>query len=126
MPEDSKTPLPTGTDEQDDQEVRYPPDAPAAATYVLDRFEDNGLAVLEDEAGRSFNVPRFWLPRGLSEGDVVVVELQDVISEDDLDFATHYRGLDLYVDQAATDARRNRARDLRERLPKAPAGDLEL
>ena len=125
MPEDSKPPLPTGNDEQDAQPVRHPPDAPLAATYVLDRFEDN-LAVLADEAGRSFNVPRFWLPRGLSEGDVVVVELQEIVSEDDLDFATHYRGLDLYVDQEATDARRDRARDLRERLPKAPAGDLEL
>ena len=97
-----------------------------AATYVLDRFEDEAWAVLEDEAGHTFNVPRFWLPSDLGEGDVLVVEQQEIVSEDELSFATHYRGLDIYVDKEATEARKDRAKDLRNRLSKGPSGDLEL
>ena len=99
---------------------------PLNATYILDRFEDNGWAVLEDENGISFNIPRFWLPDDLAEGDVVVVEQQELLSEDEADFATGYRGLDIYTDQEATQQRRERARDLRDRLAKGPTGDLDL
>ena len=102
------------------------PQPSEATTYVLDRFEDGGWAVLEDEAGHTFNVPRFWLPGELSEGDVVVVEQQEIISEDEAGFAVGYRGLDIYVDSDATAARREHARNFRDRLPKGPSGDLDL
>ena len=99
--------------------------ASPAATYVVDRFEDNHLVVLEDEQGVSLTIPRHWLPSELAEGNVVV-EPQAFISEDDADFTTAYRGLDIYIDPDATRARRKRARDLRDGLPKAPEGDLSL
>ena len=70
--------------------------------------------------------PASWLPTDLKEGDVVVVEQQELVSEDELSFATGYRGLDLYVDSDATAARREHARNLRDRLPHSPSGDLEL
>ena len=115
MPEDSET---------HEQEPAAQPSE--TATYVLDRFEDGDLAVLEDETGHTFNVPRFWLPSDLKEGDVVVVEQQELVSEDEADFAVGYRGLDIYVDPDATAARREHARDRRDRLPKGPSGDLKL
>ena len=102
------------------------PQLSEAATYVFDRLEDGGWAILEDEAGHTFNVPRFWLPGDLKEGDVVVVEQQELVSEDEADFAVGYRGLDIYVDPDATAARRDHARNLRDHLPKGPSGDLEL
>ena len=71
-------------------------------------------------------MPRTWLPSELSKGDVVVVEQQELISGDEAGFATSYRGLDVYVDPAATQARREHANDLRDRLPKGPEGDLSL
>ena len=113
---------------QEDSETyeQESPPQPSAATYVVDRLEDNNLVVLEDEAGHTFNVPRFWLPTDLKEGDVVVVEQQEVISEDEADFAVGYRGLDIYVDADATVARHEHARNLRDRLPKRPEGDLKL
>ena len=97
-----------------------------AASYVVDRLEDADLVILEDEQGRSLTVPRAWLPNELGEGDVVVVEQQELISEDEAGFTTSYRGLDVYVDHAATQARRERADDLRNSLPKGPEGDLSL
>ena len=96
------------------------------ATYVVDHLEDNGWVVLEDEQGHTFNLPRFWLPSELAEGDVVVVEQQELISEDGLDSQLGYRGLDIYVDTDATKARKERAKDRRDRLPKGPEGDLSL
>ena len=102
------------------------PKPPPNATYILDRFEDNGWAVLEDENGISFNIPRFWLPDDLAEGDVVIVEQQELLSEGGADFATGYRGLDIYTDQEATRQRRERDKDLRDRLAKGPTGDLDL
>jgi len=36
-----------------------------ASLYTVDRFEDNDLAVLEDNRGCSLIVPRAWLPEDL-------------------------------------------------------------
>lgn len=57
------------------------PDESKALSHVVDRFEDD-LVVLEDEQARSLTVPRAWLPDKLSEGDVPVIEQQELVSED--------------------------------------------
>lgn len=40
--------------------------------YTIDRFEGSEWAVLEDEQGTTFLVPRRWLPTQARERDVVV------------------------------------------------------
>ena len=112
----------TNSSEQNESTI----DQDGSASYILDRFEDNGWAVLEDEDGISFNVPRFWLPDDLAEGDVVVVEQQELLSEDEAYFTTGYRSLDIYTDKEATQARQDRAKELRDSLSKGPQGDLSL
>jgi hypothetical protein len=61
---------------------------------TIDRFEGT-LAVLEFD-GRTFNVPRALLPPEASEGDVLRFAIE--------------------IDQAATDARRQRVRSLESKL----------
>ena len=43
--------------------------------YVVDRFEGT-WAVLEDEQGKTFLLPRRWLPTQAGEGDVVIETAQ--------------------------------------------------
>ena len=38
--------------------------------FFLDKVEDGGWARLEREDGKSFDVPRDWLPEAASEGEV--------------------------------------------------------
>lgn len=80
-------------------------------------------AVLEREDGEVFNVPRFWLPPALHEGDVLVLEvLPDLFDMQDETGIT----LNLYVDAEATEQRREQAKAKRGRLKKGPAGDISL
>ena len=44
--------------------------------YIIDRFEDAAWAVLEDQQGKTFLVPRRWLPTQAREGDVVSATAQ--------------------------------------------------
>ena len=44
--------------------------------YTIDRFQDTAWAVLRDEQGKTFLVPRRWLPVQAREGDVVVEKAQ--------------------------------------------------
>ena len=85
-------------------------------SYVLDRFEDNDLAVLETDEGESIAVPRTQLPPEASEGDVLIT-----LNGSDLDGSVHYA-----VDFEATEERRRSAGELRESIPKVSEGDLEL
>ena len=39
--------------------------------HTIDRFEQPQWAVLEDDSGRTFTVPRVWLPEGATEGAVL-------------------------------------------------------
>ena len=86
--------------------------------YIIDRFEGTDWAVLEDERARSFNVPRQWLPSNAREGDVVQA------SEHEAGVAT--KSLRFELDPAARDAQLTNVRQLRERLPRAPKGDVSL
>lgn len=86
--------------------------------YVVDRFEGNEWAVLEDERGRTFTVPRNWLPSGGREGDVLRASDQDAGAE--------ARSIKFELDSAAREQQLGKARELRDRLPRAPKEDVSL
>lgn len=85
------------------------------ATYILDRVEDGVWAVLEPEdEGTALELPRGWLPDEASEGDVILAELE-------ADGLVRFR-----ADAEATAKRTERLRELRDKIPRGPSGDLEL
>lgn len=84
--------------------------------FVIDRFEDNDIAVLEASDGESIYIPRGHLPEEAHEGDVVLL-LPEALWEADVRYE---------IDMDATIERQERARALRVALPKAEEGDLEL
>jgi hypothetical protein len=88
------------------------------ATFVVDRIEDGEIAVLEDEEGRTFPVPRAWLPGGIREGDVVRLALEN----DDRD----ERVLRFTLDPEVRERRREEILALRQRLTRGPGGDISL
>lgn len=84
--------------------------------FTLDRFEDNGLAVLETDDGDSVVVPRAQVPPEAREGDVLL-ELDSAVIDGSVRYA---------VDFEATERRKREIAELRASLPKAEEGDLEL
>ena len=86
--------------------------------YVtLERFEDNGWAVLERADGETFNVPREWIPEQAREGDVLSVER---------DLEGKASRLLLAIDPEETERRRDEAQTWYDATPKVGEGDLEL
>ncbi|MEX2531290.1 MAG: DUF3006 domain-containing protein [Gemmatimonadota bacterium] len=82
---------------------------------VVDRVEDGEWAVLESQdAGRSFPIPRTWLPEAATEGDVLLVERT---GDGEVRFT---------VDGDDTAQVTERMRALRESIPRGPSGDFEL
>lgn len=88
------------------------------ATLVIDRFEGE-LAVLEQD-GRTFELPRAWLPPEAAEGEVLRLSVYTNARSPALSFLRFMR------DQGETRARREEAAALRAALPKGPEGDVEL
>jgi hypothetical protein len=86
--------------------------------YTIDRFEGTAWAVLEDEQGKTFLVPRRWLPTHAREGDVVV-ETEQAPDNDTV-------SIRLDLDPQARDERLKNAERLREQLPRGPKGDISL
>ena len=84
--------------------------------FILDRFEDNDLAVLEADDGITFDVPRAQIPPEAHEGDVLVE-----LPENEFDGEVRYA-----VDFEATKRQRREVSDLRASLPTVADGDLEL
>ena len=84
--------------------------------HIIDRFEDNGLAVLETDGGESVTVPRAVVPPEAKEGDVLL----------ELDVSVIDGPLRYTVDFEATEQRKREVAELRASLPQAPEGDLEL
>ena len=84
--------------------------------YIIDRFENNNLAVLETDNGTTLDVPRDHLPPEAHEGDVLVE-----LNGGDLGGEVRYA-----VDFEATEQRRREASDLRASLPTVDESDLEL
>jgi hypothetical protein len=85
--------------------------------YTIDRLENGEWAVLEDEQGRTFTVPRAWLPGGVREGDIIAVS--DAPGGD-------ARLLRFVIDQHERDERLAEARRRRAQLPRGPKGDVSL
>lgn len=86
-------------------------------TCVLDRFEDNNIAVLEREDGTTFDIPAEWLPEDAQEGYVIAVERSGKGGASSVSFI---------VEEAATAQRLEEAKALRTSLAQAPEGDIEL
>ncbi len=86
--------------------------------YTIDRFENGEWAVLEDPHARTFNIPRAWLPSAAREGDVVrCVPRDDSAGSSSVSFE---------LDTASRAEQLSRARQLRDRLPRGPKGDVSL
>lgn len=86
---------------------------------TIDRFEDNGWAVLEREDGEIFNIPADWLPADAAEGDVLRVESR-------IWRKRPQSGVYFYLDAEAKARRLEEAKNLRASIPKGPKGDIEL
>lgn len=86
--------------------------------YTIDRFEGTDWAVLEDEQGRTFLVPRRWLPAHARESDVVN-EAEQAADADTV-------SLRLDLDPKAREERLANLERLREQLPRGPKGDVSL
>jgi hypothetical protein len=86
-------------------------------TFIVDRIEDGAIVVLEDDQERTLAVPASWLPRDLSEGDVLQVAIADT---------EEGRAVRFEIDRDATRRLRNEAAALRTSLDRAPEGDIEL
>ena len=85
--------------------------------YTIDRFEDNGWAVLERPDGVTFIVPAAWLPDEAQEGHILSLGAQ---------LGTKTSTLHLSIEVEATERRVEEARRKRDALPKGPPGDIEL
>lgn len=85
--------------------------------FTIDRFEDHGWAVLEDEHGTTFRVPGNWLPANVREGDVL---------DSDQEHTAEGLVLRLQVNSAAREERLASAKRLRDELPRGPKGDVSL
>lgn len=85
-------------------------------TLVVDRIEDGDRAVLEssESSEPAIVLPVHWLPEGVSEGDVLIVE-------------TGPEGSVRFVlDEATRRARLEEMKARRARLRRGPEGDLSL
>ncbi len=84
--------------------------------WVLDSVSD-AWARIESDTGVTMQLPAKWLPPDAREGSVLRVEQAGQGSR---------RTVTIEVDIAATDQRRAGAKSLRDSLPRAPSGDLDL
>lgn len=75
--------------------------------------------VLEDYSGRTFQVPRAWLPTTMREGDVVRIQIEPVSVD----------GSVVIRVEPAPDARAEQLRaaeQTRSKIPRGPKGDISL
>lgn len=86
--------------------------------YTIDRFEGVGWAVLEDEHGQTFAVPRDWLPSTAREGDALKADATAQTAA-----ATMVR---FELDPTAREEQLAKARARRDALPRGPKGDISL
>jgi Protein of unknown function (DUF3006) len=84
--------------------------------YVIDRIE-NGWATLEDESATVFTVPANWLPPEAREGDVLRMTVEPSPG------SCTVRST---LDPAAREEQQKKARELRDKLPRGPKGDITL
>lgn len=92
-----------------------------AHRLVVDRFAGD-LVVVEVDGDRFLDLPRWLLPSGLREGDVVTAQVEAGERGEGGE-----RRVVLAVDRAATEAARQEAEALLTRLRRRdPGGDLQL
>jgi hypothetical protein len=84
---------------------------------MIDRFEGDEWAVLEDECGNTFNVPHEWLPENAQKGDLLNVSGVD---------AAGAHLLRLTLDTDGREERLAKAARQREALPTGPRRDIKL
>jgi hypothetical protein len=94
------------------------PEEPLISFYAIDRLDGPDWVVLEDGTGRTFQVPRAWLPADAREGDVIRVQGDDT--------SPSAIGLSATIDADATAHRAGEASDRRRRLKRGPEGDISL
>jgi hypothetical protein len=75
--------------------------------------------VLEDDSGRTFQVPQTWLPSGTREGDIVRLAAQPGTTQS----ATN---LLFALAPELREQRRSDAARQRQKLPRGPEGDVSL
>ena len=80
---------------------------PLPERVTIDRFEDNGWAVLEYGPSRTLPVPGAWLPDDASEGDVLRLTCTAGPRDTQVRFI---------LDTAAVQARRSRIRNKLDQL----------
>lgn len=85
--------------------------------HILDAIED-GVARLERDDGVTMTVPAQWLPQGASEGEMVTILVEHT--------GAGSSRITFDIAQGASSDRRDRADATRERLDRAPDGDIEL
>jgi hypothetical protein len=86
-------------------------------TFVIDSISE-GIALLEPiEGGAVVRMPADWMPQSSREGDVVAVELSH---------ADARSGLVITLDPQTRRQREASMRAIRNALPRAPEGDIEL
>ena len=93
--------------------------APAAAVreLVVDRFEGD-YAVVEVDGDGTVDLPRWLLPRGISEGDLLRARVGEVEGV--------WR-VEIEVDAGETEARRKAAEETVRRMSaRDPGGDIQL
>lgn len=84
--------------------------------WVIDGIS-GAWARIESTSGVVVQLPATWLPSGAREGSVLRVEQEGEGPR---------RTVTIEVDAEGTAERRASAQGLRDRLPRAPAGDLDL
>ena len=87
--------------------------------YVIDRIEDGRHVVLEPATGSGpgLVLPRDWLPDSAREGDVLTVTREADAVRARVEFQ---------LDAEARTDRERHLKALRDELPGAPEGDLQL
>ncbi len=86
------------------------------AAYIIERFTDNGGAVLEGASG-AWEVPRAWLPNNAQEGEVIQATATQAADRVEVS---------LSLDVEATRQRRADLAKKRDRLKRGPKGDINL
>ena len=91
--------------------------------YVLEHFEDQTWAVLEDPNEKCVVIPRAWLPEHSREGDMLRVM---VLDEDSPGRNADASLVVFEIQQEETKRTLERLEKLRTSLPQAAEGDIEL
>ncbi len=87
--------------------------------YTIVGFEADDRVVLKHEDGRSFYLPRHWLPEAATQGDILRVE-----RDDEIDPHPDQSGLHVYIDHELT-GQLTEIEKLRGSLAQGLAGDFE-